>query len=85
VILAAPLAVLLPSAAAACAVCVSGTEANRAAFFGTTVFLSLLPLGIIGAGLYWLWRRGRQRLAWEFEERDVPAPLEPAAGPPPRA
>jgi hypothetical protein len=52
------------------AVCVAATERNRGAFFGTTVLLSVLPLGMIGADLWWLHRRGRGFLAGEFEERD---------------
>ncbi len=50
-----------PELARACAVCTSGTEeASRLAFILTTVFLSILPLVMLGAVLWWLWRRTRQ-------------------------
>jgi hypothetical protein len=51
---------LLPDAAAACPVCFDPREENRMAFLATTVFLSLLPLGMVaGAGL-WVRRRVRE-------------------------
>jgi hypothetical protein len=65
--------ILLPAAAEACAVCGAAAERNRAAFLGTTIFLSLLPLGMIGGGLYWLRKRGREFWGAEFEDRDTPA------------
>ena len=47
------LAALLPEAAWACPVCFDSSDENRQAFIATTVFLSLLPLGMVaGAGLY---------------------------------
>ncbi len=50
-----------PELARACAVCGSGTEeASRLAFILTTIFLSALPLLMVGAVLWWLWRRTRQ-------------------------
>jgi len=64
----------------ACAVCVTASERNRLAFFFTTIFLTLLPLGLIVAGLYWLSRHSKGLLAAEFEDRDeivVPSPLDP--------
>ena len=56
-----PLIVLLliavtPTLAHACSVCFEANDKNRAAFFATTIFLSLLPLGMI-AGMYWWLRR----------------------------
>lgn len=60
---------LLPELAAACAVCTAGTgEDSRQAFIWTTVFLSVLPLAAIGAGVLWLRRamvraREAERLA----------------------
>lgn len=65
-----PLLVLLwlalPQAAAACAVCTGGqTEEVRYAFLWTTGFLSVLPLGMIGAAVWWLRRRARERAARE--------------------
>jgi hypothetical protein len=53
VVLALSLVVLLPEAAWACPVCFDSSDENRQAFIATTVFLSLLPLGMVaGAGLY---------------------------------
>lgn len=46
-----------PGAASACAVCFNATEDNRWAFIGTTAFLTLLPLAMIGGTLFWLRRR----------------------------
>ncbi len=55
----ATLVVCLPQVGLACSVCFSATEANRAAFISTTVFLSVLPLLLIGGLIGWLWRRSR--------------------------
>lgn len=53
-------AMLLPAQALACPVCSAGRDdAAREAFFATTVFLSLLPLGMFGGIVYWLVRRAR--------------------------
>lgn len=41
----------------ACAVCGVGLEESRLAFILTTIFLSLLPLTMIGGTLLWLRRR----------------------------
>ena len=71
---------LSPRVAAACAACFSGSARTRAAFFGATVFLSLLPLGCLGAGALWAWGHGREWLGEEFSERDAWTP--PAAAPP---
>ena len=53
--------VLLPAAARACAVCGAGDGRNRAAFFWTTILLSLLPLAMLTAGLLYLRRETRRR------------------------
>jgi hypothetical protein len=62
-----PLAALalmaVPNAAWACSVCYSANEGNRWAFFTTTVFLSLLPLAMVGGIVYWLWREMAARAA----------------------
>lgn len=56
----------LPDAAQACPVCFDATDENRQAFLGTTIFLSLFPLGMVaGVGL---WIRKRSR---ELNDRDV--------------
>ena len=50
----------LPRAAAACSVCMSGREdENRLAFILTTVFLTFLPLTLIGASVLWIRRKSR--------------------------
>jgi hypothetical protein len=68
--LAASLAVLaMPDVAHACAVCFDGPGETRQAFFVTTAFLTLLPLGMLaGAGA---WLRNRARRA-ESEAPDLP-------------
>lgn len=59
-------ALLWPQAVWACAVCYDPNEKSRAAFVGTTIFLSLLPLGMVFGLVYWLVRRARQ-----FDEEDA--------------
>jgi len=55
--LALALVALAAGDAHACSVCFSTTEENRWAFIGTTVFLSVMPVGILlGIGV-WLRRR----------------------------
>ena len=60
-VLAFALAWLVPAAALACPVCFDANEANRDAFLGTTILLSLLPLAFIGAVLWVLRKRARGR------------------------
>lgn len=56
----AALSILVAAAPAfACAVCFDASAETQGAFLGTTIFLSLLPLGLMGAFAYWLWRRVR--------------------------
>ena len=43
----------------ACAVCFDANDETRDAFVGTTILLSLLPLGLMGGLVYWLFRRAR--------------------------
>ncbi len=51
-----------PRASWACSVCMTGREDdNRIAFITTTVFLSLLPLAMLGGVIWWLHRRVRQQ------------------------
>ena len=52
-------AVLSPDAASACSVCYAGAEESRKAFLFTTVLLSMLPVGMIGALAWWVWRHAR--------------------------
>lgn len=70
-----------PVAAEACAVCFSGSPRIRWAFFNTTIFLTVMPLGMLLGGLVWLRRSGRAALlAGEFAERpDAVAPPDPVA------
>ena len=50
-----------PRIAFACSVCTAGRdEANRVAFIATTVFLTFLPLLMIGGVVWWLIRRVRR-------------------------
>ena len=51
---------LLPDAAAACPVCFDPRDENRMAFLATTVFLSLLPLGMVAGAGVWMRRRVRE-------------------------
>ena len=51
---------LLPDAAAACSVCYAGAEESRKAFLLTTLFLSVLPLGMFGSVFWWFRRRMRE-------------------------
>ena len=45
---------LAPQLADACAVCFSGSEDTRQAFTATTVFLTALPLVMVGSTVGWL-------------------------------
>ena len=63
--------VTAPVVAWACPVCFSGSPRIREAFFNTTVFLSLLPLGMIGAGVVVLKRLGGGAWKNEFEDHDA--------------
>ncbi|HEY6196251.1 MAG TPA: hypothetical protein VI504_14540, partial [Candidatus Eisenbacteria bacterium] len=74
-----------PAAARACAACAAGANpASRLAFFLSTTALSLLPLGLFGAGFLWFRARIRERFADEFTEREgvTPAVDSPAASRP---
>ena len=61
-------AAALPDAAHACPVCFDSSDENRQAFFATTVFLTLLPLGMVGGAGLWLRHRARERA----EQADSP-------------
>lgn len=64
----AALVVTWAPAALACSVCFDANEARRAAFLGTTIFLTLTPLVFVFAVVWWLRRRARLL--------DVPPPAE---------
>jgi hypothetical protein len=68
------LSVMWPAIAQACPFCFSGSPRVRMAFFGTTILLSLLPLGLIGVGVVWLFRSGRLSFGRDFEETDYSKP-----------
>lgn len=69
-----------PALALACPVCgTAQSEDVRKAFLGSTIFLSLFPLAIMGGIALWVW--------WQFRKRErerearasaVSRPLEPA-------
>ncbi len=71
------LGTLWPALSQACPFCFSGSPRVRMAFFETTILLSLLPLGLIGAGVVWLFRAGRLSLGRDFEESDYSQPPAP--------
>ena len=50
---------MLPNLAMACAVCGAQEEKAAGAYLAMTIFLSLLPLSLIGGTGYWLWRRAK--------------------------
>ena len=60
-IAAAAVSWLAPAIALACPVCFDANEANRDAYVGTTVLLSLLPLAFVGAVVLALRARSRAR------------------------
>lgn len=43
----------------ACAVCAIPSEASRYAYYGTTAFLTFLPLFMIGGVVYYIAKKGR--------------------------
>jgi hypothetical protein len=58
-----------PGIALACPVCfATKNEANRAAFFNSTMFLSLIPLAMMGAVIYGVYRKVK---AHEAQEREL--------------
>ena len=61
----------MPDVAHACAMCFSGSEESRRAFFVTAAFLTLLPLGMVAGATTWLRSRAR-RAADERSEGDAP-------------
>lgn len=58
-LMAVALLALLPDLAYACPVCFDPREENRVAFLATTVFMSLIPLGMVGGLGMWLRKRAR--------------------------
>jgi hypothetical protein len=66
-----PCLLALPAAAYACAACGAGVDRNRAVFF-STIFLSLLPLALLVAGVLWLRQRYRARFPRQLGETEAP-------------
>jgi len=48
---------LIPGFAKACSVCFSGREESLEAYYLTTIFLTLLPLVMLAAIGFWLYRQ----------------------------
>jgi hypothetical protein len=63
----------------ACPACASPLEENRQAFVDTTVFLTVVPLMMIGGFIWWL--RRKSRAMEEVPEIAVPETLLRDAGP----
>ena len=55
--MASVLLALLTSPALACAVCSDPNDVRAAAYFNMTMFLSIVPLGFMGFGAWYVWRR----------------------------
>jgi hypothetical protein len=53
------LLVAAPEVAHACPVCFDPKAENRIAFLATTIFMTALPLAMVGAVVSWLRRRSR--------------------------
>jgi hypothetical protein len=70
----------VPAWALACPVCFSAKdEANRVAFFVSTMFMTALPLVLLGAFIAWVARRARALEAEERAERMAAAGQSPPA------
>lgn len=63
----------------ACSACSSPLEENRQAFVDTTVFLTVVPLMMMGGFVWWL--RRRMRAMEDLPEIAVPESLLRDAGP----
>ena len=40
--------------ALACAVCFSGRDESRVMYLLTAIFMTLIPIAVLGAGIYWV-------------------------------
>lgn len=58
------------SVALACPSCASPLEENRQAFVDTTIFLTVVPLAMIGGLIWWIRRRVREMEG----EPEIPVP-----------
>lgn len=68
------LAAAFPSAAWACPVCGGGSEANGQAFLDMTLFMTMMPLLLVGTGALGLWLRYRQLQRHEADAFEETAP-----------
>lgn len=57
------------SSAFACAVCFVGKGGASSIYLGTTIILSLLPLGMVGGVVFWLYRRYKGSMSEEDVSR----------------
>lgn len=48
------LATLPAQQAVACAVCFSGRDESRVMYLLTTIFMTLIPIAVLGVGIYWV-------------------------------
>ena len=67
------LLLVAPQISEACPVCFSARDENREAFLTTAIFMTALPLFMIGGTVAFFWRRA-QRLESEREASPEPAP-----------
>ncbi len=70
------LVVCSPEVAQACPVCFDSREENRTAFIATTAFLTFLPLGLIGAMVFTLFRLHAKAKRGDEEVDSQAKPLE---------
>ncbi len=64
--------VFVPDLARACAVCGFGEDESRVAYIGTTVFLSFLPLVLIGGTVFYYWRHHqRTQVGLAARQREI--------------
>jgi len=54
------LGLVAPAVAQACAVCFSANKQTRWAYYGTTLFLIVVPAGIMGSIGMWIHRAARR-------------------------
>lgn len=70
---------LLPAVALACPVCFDQDAPAREAYLATTIFLSLVPLALIGGLAFVLHRRAKDRAETDETEGSLP-PAAPERG-----
>ena len=78
-LLVARLIAFVADVARACPSCASPLEENRQAFVDTTIFLTVLPLLMIGGLVWWLRRKAREMQ----DDATIPVPDDLLRGPVP--